>query len=810
MIFTFYSYKGGVGRTMALANVAELFYQAGLKVLIVDWDLEAPGLERFFALNLEEILDKPGVIDMLLGYKRQMAKELPALEGEPLPFEQPDQFIVDVYPDVSGQGYLWLLPAGRRSKEHFAEYAHAVLVFDWQDFYQNWEGELYFEWLRQQFEQMADIVLIDSRTGVTEMGGVCTYQLADTVVMFCTPNQQSLDGTYEMARNFTTPRVQGLRRGRPLNVLVIPARVERAESDLLDKFQREFIYLFKDFVPQTKGIDIQQLWQLGIPYIPKYAYKEAVAVRESGRASAEDMSDAFVSLAKVMDRLASPAHIFICYERNVEPDEPLALQLYEALREHCDVFIDQTMLVGTNWAERIQAELETCDYFIPLLSEHSVHSEMVEEQIRTAHHLGKVGAGKPRILPVRVAYTEPFDYPLSAYLDRLNWAFWKSEADTEPLINDLLTAIAGGELSIAGRVKAEIVRPTEPVDLPRPRPSADPIRLELPSGTMDPESKFYIEREGDALCQTDIARQGVTITIKAPFQLGKSSLLVRTMEHAAAAGKAVAFLDLQLLDRDTLENPEAFFRTLCHWITNELDLADEVDRFWEARLGHAQRCTSYIRRHVLHEVDGSLILAMDEVDHMFDCPFRSDFFGMLRSWHNSRRPGNDWKRLDLVLVMSTEPYLLIDDLKQSPFNVGQVIELDDFTPDQVRDLNARHGSPLSEAQLARLMSLIGGHPYLVRRALYLVASGQIDAETLMANAARDDGPFGDHLRRHLFRFRDKPDLRQAMAQIVAHNTCSDDLLFFRLRGAGLARRAGPAVIPRYGLYDAYFRERFHV
>ena len=503
--------------------------------------------------------------------------------------------------------------------------------------------------------------------------------------------------------------------------------------------------------------------------------------------------------------------VFISYKRDVEPDEPLALRLYEALREHCDVFIDQTMLVGTAWAERIQAELETCDYLIPLLSKHSVHSEMVEAEIRTAHRLSKGSIGKPGILPVRVAYTEPFDYPLSAYLDRLNWAFWESEADTELLIQELLAAIAGGELSIAGgAAKSEIVRPAKPIDLPHPRPSADPIRLELPNGTMDPESRFYIEREGDALCQADIARQGVTITIKAPRQLGKSSLLVRTLAHAAATGKAMAFLDFQLLDRETLESPETFFRTLCHWITDELDLADEVDCFWKTELGYVQRCTNYVRRHVLHQVDGSLVLAMDEVDRMFDCPFRSDFFGMLRSWHNSRRPGNEWKCLDLALVISTEPYLLIDDLNQSPFNVGQVIELDDFTPDQVRDLNARHGYPLSEAQLTRLMSLIGGHPYLVRRALYLVASGQTDAETLMANATRDDGPFGDHLRRHLFRFRDKLDLRQAMAQIVAHNTCSDDLLFFRLRGAGLARRVGSAVVPRYGLYTTYFRERFNV
>ena len=302
--------------------------------------------------------------------------------------------------------------------------------------------------------------------------------------------------------------------------------------------------------------------------------------------------------------------VFISYKRDVEPDEPLALRLYEALRKHCNVFIDQTMLVGTAWAERIQAELETCNYLIPLLSKHSVHSEMVEAEISTARRLGKAGACKPRILPVRVAYTEPFEYPLSAYLDRLNWAVWKSEADTEPLIEELLTAIAGGELSIAGgAAKSEIIRPTEPIDLPHPRPSADPIRLELPSGTMDPESRFYIEREGDALCQTDIVRQGVTITIKAPRQLGKSSLLVRTMERAAAAGKAVAFLDFQLFDCDTLESPETFFRTLCHWITDELNLADEVDRFWAIKLGYVQRCARYFRRHVLRAVDGSLVLA---------------------------------------------------------------------------------------------------------------------------------------------------------------------------------------------------------
>jgi MinD-like ATPase involved in chromosome partitioning or flagellar assembly len=305
MIYTFYSFKGGVGRTMALANVAELFYHAGLRVLMVDWDLESPGLDKFFPADLDRLLYKPGVIDMLLGYRRQMAEGLivPEHQEEFLPPGMIEDFLVELYPGVSSKGRLWLLPTGRHSKEHFARYAKAVLGFDWQDFYQNWEGELYFEWLRQQFERVADVVFIDSKTGITEMGGICTYQLADTVVMFCTPSRQSLEGTYEMARKLTDPEVTRLRRGRPLNVLVIPARLEMAESDLLDRFQTEFIALFKDFVPNVEGVNIEQLWQLGIPYVPKYAYGEVVAVRERALASAEYLVQRFIALADVIAHL---------------------------------------------------------------------------------------------------------------------------------------------------------------------------------------------------------------------------------------------------------------------------------------------------------------------------------------------------------------------------------------------------------------------------------------------------------------------------------------------------------------------------
>jgi hypothetical protein len=200
------------------------------------------------------------------------------------------------------------------------------------------------------------------------------------------------------------------------------------------------------------------------------------------------------------------------------------------------------------------------------------------------------------------------------------------------------------------------------------------------------------------------------------------------------------------------------------------------------------------------------VLAMDEVECVFDTDFRSDFFSMLRSWHNNRATTPIWKQLDLALVTSTEPYQLIENLNQSPFNVGQVIELNDFSAEQVADLLGRHGSPLSVPEGQQLMELLGGHPFLVRRALYLVASGQLTVAELFETAVEDRGPFGDHLRYHLFRMNDKPELISGMLQAIRQQSCLDERVFFRLRGAGLVRRERQTVVPRCQLYAAYFQE----
>jgi hypothetical protein len=514
----------------------------------------------------------------------------------------------------------------------------------------------------------------------------------------------------------------------------------------------------------------------------------------------------------VMPGDSNKARLFISYKRGVSPDEPLALELYEVLRKRHQVFIDQRgILVGADWARRIEEELRQADFLITLLSAESVGSAMVLGEVEKAREIGLERHGKPAILPVRVAFRQPFGYPLSAYLNPINWAYWSGADDTPRLLEELERSIGGGELGIVGdQCKAELVEPPQPDGVPAPTVSAQPAALEMPEGTIDPESQFYISRPSDGVAQRAFDRGGVTVTIKGSRQMGKSSLLIRTLKQARAAGRQVAFLDFQLLTRDTLRDADQFFVQFCAWITEELGVEDRVEQYWKSPLGRTQRATRYLGRHVLPAAGAPVVLAMDEVDSILDTDFRTDFFGMLRSWHNNRAKDPAWNRLDLALVISTEPYQLIENLNQSPFNVGEVIELADFQPEHVTELNRRHGNPLTESEVDRLIALVGAHPYLVRRALYLVADKRYSGASLFASAHDDHGPFGDHLRYHLFRLQEQPAQVRALLQIIDRNSCADENLFNRLRGAGLVRREGQRVVPRCRLYAQFFKERLDV
>jgi cellulose biosynthesis protein BcsQ/energy-coupling factor transporter ATP-binding protein EcfA2 len=310
VICTFYSYKGGVGRSMALARTAEILARAGLRVLMVDFDLEAPGLEQYFEIDKQAIRAHAGLFDLILRYKSAMASSVPISPDEQEFRNLDELFIASIYVKLPSGGKLDLMPAGRRGDDQeLSDYALGLRQFDWQDFYFNFGGEIFFEWLRRSLDGARyDVVLVDSRTGVTEMGGICAYQLADLLVVMCAPNQQNLEGTQAVVNNFLSPRVTTLRGGRPLQLLVVPSRVETRDADLLNDFRGRFEKLFGAFTPKEFERDGLSYWDLLIPYEPRSAFQEGVGGQGSRDAARSTINPAVQKLVRAIARLADPQH----------------------------------------------------------------------------------------------------------------------------------------------------------------------------------------------------------------------------------------------------------------------------------------------------------------------------------------------------------------------------------------------------------------------------------------------------------------------------------------------------------------------
>ena len=335
------------------------------------------------------------------------------------------------------------------------------------------------------------------------------------------------------------------------------------------------------------------------------------------------------------------------------------------------------------------------------------------------------------------------------------------------------------------------------------------LQLEEPEGQVELGSRFYIQRppiEKDS-CET-ILRAGSLIRIKAPRQMGKSSLLSRTLAYAKYKGNQVAHLYFQEADSDVFSELDSFLQWFCASIAAELNLDDNLDQYWQGVLGSKNKCTKYFQRYLLTVLDVPLVLGLDEVDLIFQYPkIASDFFGLLRAWHEKAKNEDVWKKLRLVIVHSKEVYIPLN-INQSPFNVGLPIELPELTLPQIADLVNRHQLNWQMTEVEKLMTLTGGHPYLVRQALYQIARGRIDLEKLLQLAPTEEGIYGNHLRRQLSYLKEDAEMLEAFKELVSSDRPLqlESHVAFKLRSIGLVKFQGNQVVPMCSLYYQYFRE----
>jgi tetratricopeptide (TPR) repeat protein len=273
-IFTFYSYKGGSGRTMALANTAWILASNGNKVLALDWDLEAPGLHRYFAPFLPdpELSETKGLIDFFFRY-------VEAATTERRDDEAPNDRWHERYADLgeyaqplewkfNDGGRIDFVPAGCQNES----YSTRTNTFDWRGFYERFSGGAFVECVVAAMRRDYDYVLIDSRTGVSDTAGICTVQLPDCLAVFFTANNQSIRGAWSVAND-----VGSQRRTRPVRILPVFTRVEQSEHTRLE-LTRTYVRTQFESLLREQSIDSGAYWpRVEIFYVPIYAYEEILA-----------------------------------------------------------------------------------------------------------------------------------------------------------------------------------------------------------------------------------------------------------------------------------------------------------------------------------------------------------------------------------------------------------------------------------------------------------------------------------------------------------------------------------------------------
>ncbi len=288
-IVTFYSFKGGTGRTMALANLAWILAANGRRVLIADWDLESPGLHRFFQPFIDGAVEqRPGIVDIIRGYawaavdaeidsealhteseesRQATRRAITAIVDEHI--ERVTAYAVPLSWQFPEPGVLHLLSSGKQAN---GDYQAALSTMDWDNFYDNLHGGQFFDALREHLKYHYDYVLIDSRTGLSDVADICTVHLPDVVVDCFTLATQGIEGAAMIAM-----RIQE-HTDRDITILPVPMRIDHAQRE---KVEAGLKFACEQFEGLPVGMSDEQrseYWtEVEVPYRPSYAYEETLA-----------------------------------------------------------------------------------------------------------------------------------------------------------------------------------------------------------------------------------------------------------------------------------------------------------------------------------------------------------------------------------------------------------------------------------------------------------------------------------------------------------------------------------------------------
>ncbi|MEO3975026.1 FxSxx-COOH system tetratricopeptide repeat protein [Streptomyces sp. CAU 1734] len=419
-IITFYSYKGGTGRTMALANTAWILASAGKRILVVDWDLDAPGLDRFLHpfLDRDKLATTPGVLDLVSRFNQSLLEQLRLAEvqypatwgGERTAVDDAwvaerarfNHCVIPVVWEFPQNGRLDFLPAGTKNKGYLSAFSQ----FDWKPFMEGPRATQFIEAVKREFVQNYDYVLIDSRTGLSDISDICTVNLPHTLVTCFTPSSQSIDGAAAVAE-----RIEAMYGNRNIRILPVPMRVEdtNGQADRLDAARAQIRLRFGRLLERHSTVPAHEYWgSVEIPYRPVYSYEEILAPFRDTPGNHASLLAAYERLTAVV----SDGEV-TSMPRMEETSRRRYLDMFTRRRplDVSDVYISHVPQDRT-WAEWIRSVLEAAEFRVHLAQESTGDGRLKTETERgvesTSHTLAVLSGAYLRSSRFRATWETVF------------------------------------------------------------------------------------------------------------------------------------------------------------------------------------------------------------------------------------------------------------------------------------------------------------------------------------------------------------------------------------------------------------------
>ena len=401
-----------------------------------------------------------------------------------------------------------------------------------------------------------------------------------------------------------------------------------------------------------------------------------------------------------------------------------------------------------------------------------------------------------------------------SYIRDIGFRLWQifSEALGQKVSKSNVKAVLG---RYARTLAASATSITDPVTTPVSAPERTlPLAIEFPNGPVPLNSQLYIERPPiEANTFAEVLKPGSLTRLKGPRQMGKTSLLRRILHHAKAHDIHVLTLSLHRADQSVFQSLDRFLRWFCANISHQLKIPPKLDDYWSEDIGSKVSCTIYMEEYLLQEFQSPLVIALDEVNELFQfSQLAAEFLPLLRTWYEDAKEIETWQRVRWILAHATDIYVPLQ-LKQSPFNVGLSIALPEFSIEQIQELVQKHNLKGFEGEagiqkLMPLLEVISCRPGLVRLAFYYLSQGLISINQLIAEAHTQSSIYSDHLRHLLAALHPHPDLQAALMQVIQTDSAVElpPITAYRLESIGLIKLNGNLATISCELYRKFFSQ----